>query len=42
MSKTFGQPLSALSTIRSVLSLQTLTKQDEVVVRDWLDNFQPI
>ena len=42
VSNTFGQPLSTLSTIRSVLSLQTVTKEDEVVIRDWLDNFRPI
>ena len=36
-SNTIGQPLSAHSTIRSVLSLQTVTKEDEVVI-----NFRPI
>ena len=42
VSNTFGQPLSALSTIRSLLSVQTVTRGDEVVIRDWLDNFRPV
>ena len=42
VSNTFGQPLSALSTIRSLPSVQTVSEEDEVVIRDWLHNFRPI
>ena len=42
VSNTFGQPLSVLSSIRSLPSVQTVTREDEVVIRDWLDNFRPV
>ena len=35
-------PLSALSTMFLPAVVQSVTKEDEVVMRDWLENFRPV
>lgn len=35
-------PLSALSTMFLPTGVQSVTKEDEVVMRDWLEDFRPV
>ena len=37
-----SMPLSALSTMSLPPVAQSVTKEDEVVMRDWLKNFRPV